>query len=168
MADVTKVKLGACSITANGVDLGHTIGGAEVTYTPEYKDMNVDLYGTTVFEKVLIGEMLQAKVALAESTIANLFKSIPQGVNGTTKLTIGAKAGKLSTVDAVAIVLHPLENASNDKSLDVVLHKAISSEPITLPFKWEDETVSEVTFTALLDESKSDGNYLGLIGDSTT
>lgn len=169
MADVTKVKLGVCSVTFNGVDLGHTIGGVEVSYEPEYHDTAVDLYGNTIVESWLIGEKFSAKVPLAEFTIANLAVAIPQGVTtGSTKHTMGAKAGKKSTVDAHPLVLHPIANAAGDRSEDVVFYKAIVINAITLAHKNEDEKIIEVEFLGLLDETKADGNYLGLIGDSTT
>jgi hypothetical protein len=31
MADVTNVQLGVCSVSYNGLDLGHTLGGVEVS-----------------------------------------------------------------------------------------------------------------------------------------
>jgi hypothetical protein len=38
---------------------------------------------------------------------------------------------------------------------------------VTLVHTNDDDKVIEVEFLALIDETKSDGNYLGLIGDST-
>jgi hypothetical protein len=48
------------------------------------------------------------------------------------------------------------------------MHKAVVSNTIELPYQNDGERIIEVEFTALLDESKSDGNYLGFLGDSTT
>ena len=168
MADITNVKVGVCDVTFNSVNLGHTIGGVEVTYEPVYKDVMVDAYGETIVEQYLIGEKLTAKVPLAESTIANMRNAIPQSTfagAANARITIGAKAGKKSTDDAAELVLHP--SGEGTRAFDIVLHKAISSEGITLSHTNDGEKVIEVTFTALLDETKSDGNYLGLIGDST-
>lgn len=169
MADITNVKVGACDVTYNGVDLGHTIGGVEVSYEPVYKDVMVDAYGETIVEKYLIGEKLTAKVPLAESTIANLRNAVPQSTfagAGNSRITVGAKAGKKATDDAYELVLHP--SGEGTRAFDIVLHKAYSSEAVTVSHTNDGEKVIEVTFQALLDESKSDGNYLGLIGDSTT
>lgn len=167
MADVTNVQVGPCSVTFNSTDLGHTKGGVEVSYEPVYKDVMVDKYGETVVEKYLVGEKLTAKVPLAEYTIANLKVAIPQGTlagAGNARLTVGAAAGKKATDDAAELVLHPLNEAGRD--YDIVLHKAIVGSSVVLPHKVDEEKIVEVTFEALLDESKSDGNYLGLIGDS--
>ena len=168
MADITKVKVGACDVSFNGVDLGHTIGGVEVSYEPEYKDVAVDKYGTTVVEKYLLGEKFMAKVPLAESTIANLRNAIPQSTfagAANARITIGAKAGKKATDDAYQLVLHP--SSEGTRAFDIVIYKAYVGSTVTLSHTNDGEKIVEVTFEALLDESKSDGNYLGLIGDST-
>lgn len=168
MADITKVKVGVCSVTFNSIDLGHTIGGVEVSYEPEYKDVSVDKYGSTVVEKYLIGEKFTAKVPLAESTIDNLRNAIPQSTfagAANARITIGAAAGKKATDDAYQLVLHP--TGEGTRAFDIVIYKAYVGSTITLSHTNDGEKIIEVTFEALLDETKSDGNYLGLIGDST-
>lgn len=168
MADVTNVQVGVCDVSFNGVDLGHTLGGVVVSYEPEYKEVTVDAYGNTPVEKYLIGERLTAKVPLAEFTVANLRNAIPQsqfaGV-ANARITIGAKSGKSARDDAYQLVLHPSREGT--RRHDVVFYKAYVDSAIELNHTKEDEKVIEVTFVALVDETKSDGNYLGLIGDST-
>lgn len=168
MADITNVQLGPCQVTFNGVDLGHTKGGVEVTYEPEHQDISVDAYGNTVVQKVLKGEKLMAKMKLAEYTIANLRVAMPQtefAGAANKRITIGHKAGQLATADAAQLVLHP--QAEGTRRHDVVLYKAYAASVVVLPHNNDEEKLIEVEFHALLDESKSDGNYLGLIGDST-
>lgn len=168
MADITNVEVGVCSVTYNGVDLGHTKGGVEVRYEPTYHDSMVDKYGETVIEKYLTGEKFTAVVPLAEYTIANLHKAIPQsGVAGAgdARTTIGANAGKKATDVAYELVLHPISEGT--RRHDIVMHKAYISSEVVLAHRVDEEKVIEVTFEALLDESKSDRNYLGMIGDST-
>ena len=169
MADVTKVQLGVCSVNYNNADLGHTQGGVEVIYKPTHKDIMVDLYGDTKVQQFLIGESLTAKVPLAEFTIANLRNAIPQSTFGgaaNTRITIGAKAGKSGVADAFQLVLHPVSQGTH--AYDIVFYKAYVASQITLKHTNKDEKIIEVVFEALLDETRSDGNYLGLIGDSTT
>lgn len=168
MADATKVKLGTCNIIANGTDVGHSAGGCEGSYEPTYTDITVDMYGSTPVNKVLTGEKMTAKVPFAESTLANLLLAIPQGTASATKLTIGSKAGKLASADAISLVLHPQANAAGDRSEDFVILKAVASSPVMLPYKNEGARVFEVTFEGIIDETKADGAYLGLIGDSAT
>ena len=168
MADVTNVQLGPCSVSYNNSDLGHTKGGVEVTYEPVYKDVSVDKYGETVVEKYLTGEKLSAKVPLAEFTIVNLKAAMPQGTYAgaaNARITLGKSAGQQAKVLAAQLVLHPLNQGT--RRHDVIFHKAYVASQVVLPHNLEDEKVIEVTFEALLDETKTDGNYLGMIGDST-
>lgn len=168
MASIDNVKLGVCNVTFNDVALGHTKGGVTVSYEPTYHDVSVDAYGETVVDKRLLGERLVATVPLAEATLANLQVAIPEGTTSGSKLTIGSSVGDSLADEAKELVLHPVENASDNLDDDVVFHKAVVSSTIELPYQNDGERIIEVEFVALLDESKSDGNYLGLIGDSTT
>lgn len=168
MADVTKVQVGVCSVVYNGLDLGHTIGGVEVIYKPKFKEIMVDLYGDTKVEQILVGEDLSAKVNLAEYTIANLRNSIPQATFGgaaNARITIGAKAGKSNKAVAYPLTLHPISQGT--LAYDVNFYKAAVANQVTLKHTNKDEKVIEIVFDALLDETRSDGNYLGMIGDST-
>ena len=47
MKDTQNIKIGACTVTVGGVDIGHTKGGATIVYTPEYVDIQADLWGNT-------------------------------------------------------------------------------------------------------------------------
>lgn len=168
MADITNVELGVCSVTFNSVDLGHTKGGVEATYEPEYKEVTVDKYGNTVIERYLIGEKWSVKVPLAEFTIPNLKVGVPQGSfagAANARLTIGATAGQASLVDSAQLVLHPISEGT--RRHDMVFHKAMVTSTVSIKHAVDEEKLIEVTFEALLDETKSDGNYLGFIGDST-
>lgn len=169
MADITKVKMGVCSVTFNGVDLGHTAGGVEATYEPEYSDIKVDKYGNTIADKILTGEKLTAKVPLTEKTIANLKVAMPNATfagAANSRITLGKSAGQRMSSVAAELVLHPI--AEGTRAYDVVIHKAVVTSEIMLSMKVDEQTVTEATFEGLIDETKSDGNYLGLIGDSTT
>jgi hypothetical protein len=168
MSGITNVKLGVCSAVFNDVDLGHTQGGVTVTYTPAYQVVKADKYGDTVVEKTLLGESLKAKVPLAETTLANLQVAIPEGTTDGSKVTIGSTVGDSLSDNAHQLVLHPIANAADNLDDDVVLHKAVVSNEIAIGFNNDGEKIFEVEFEALLDETKSDGNYLGFIGDSTT
>lgn len=167
MSDVTNVKVGVCDVYFNGTHLGHTQGGVEISYEPEYHEVAVDAYGSTPVEKYLMGERLTAVVPLAEYTQANLRIAMPQATSAGAgdRSTVGAKAGKQATTDAAQLILHPV--GESDNAFDVVFHQAYVDSVITVSHKNDEDRIIEVTFVALLDESKSDGNYLGFIGDSS-
>jgi hypothetical protein len=167
MADISNVKMGVCSVSLDGTDLGHTKGGVTVEYEPVIQDITVDKYGETPSEKVLTGEHLRATVPLAESTIANIGNAIPAGTTTDSKITLGGQVGDRLLALAGELVLHPIANDSDDLSEDVVIYKAVAVETVELPFMVDEERVVEVTFEGMIDESRSDGDMLGLIGDST-
>jgi hypothetical protein len=166
MSSIENVKLGPCDLIVDGVNVGHTKEGSELNYEPEFHDVTVDKYGNTIAEKVLVGEMVSVKVKIAESTLANLKVAMPLGaIVSAKRITFGSDAGVRMGASAKAVVLHPQGETTN--AADVVLYKAISSEPIAVPYKIDEERAFEVTFTALIDETKSNGNRLFMIGDST-
>lgn len=170
MSDATNIKIGACSVVLGTTNLGHTKGGVEVTYSPEYADITADQFGNTVIDKALIGEAMTVKVPLTESQVANLAIAMPLGeLDGATdgRLTIGKDAGARLAAEAAKLVLHPLVNAANDLSDDIVIHKAVVHGEVVLPFMVDEQRVIEVEFIALIDTTKSTGNYLGHMGDST-
>lgn len=168
MADATKIQLGVCTVTYKGVDLGHTIGGVVVTYSPEFHETQVDKYGKSNVEKFLVGEKLSAKVSLAEYTIANLLNAINQGVAAADDaVTMGSIAGKKASANAGLLVLHPQNAAANDtRAYDVSIYKAVVTNELAIEHKNDGERVLPVEFDGLVDENRSDGNFLGFIGDS--
>ncbi len=168
MGNILNVKLGTCKVYFKGVDMGHTIGGAEVTYSPEYQETKVDQY-TGVAERWLVGEKLSAKIPLAESTLVQLRAAMTHATDAADDaITLGSYAGKRSSTLAGLLVLHPIANAANNYDDDVAIYKAHSSGEIVLPFKNDGEKIIEVTFDGLVDEGRTDGNLLGFIGDSVT
>lgn len=168
MADITQVRVGVCSVTFNGVDLGLTKGGVTVSYEPTFHEISVDQYGETVVDAVLTGEKFTAKVPLAESTIANLKVAIPNATfagAANKRITIGKTSGTRQSTVAAQLVLHPQNEGTRVN--DIVLYKAFVNSTVELAHTIDGEKVIECEFMALLDSTKSDGNYLGLIGDST-
>lgn len=168
MADATKIQLGICSVTYKGVDLGHTFGGAEFIYTPDFHETSPDLYGTSITEKFLVGERVKVKLSLGEFTIANLQAAINQAtLQGDDAVSVGSKAGKRSSANAGLLVLHPVNSPANDtRQYDVSIYKAIVANELSIVHKNDGEKVLPVEFEGLIDENRTDGNLLAFIGDS--
>lgn len=168
MADVTNVDIGPCSVSLQGIDLGHTEGGVEVTYEPEFVDLHVDQYGNTNVESALLGEKLSAKCMLAEVTIANLHRAITNSTLATSgankMLKLGTDAGVLQSQFGGQLILHPLHNLANDLSEDWTLYKVVVKANITDKRSPDDQRLWEVTFDAMIDEAKASGNRLGHYG----
>lgn len=169
MGDLSNIQIGRQIMTYGSTDLGHTDGGCEFTYEPEYTDIVVDAFGNTVADKVLLGEAVKVKVPLAEPTLDRLKMAIPTGTlvgtTGSQKLTIGSAPGKKLSDMAQELKLHPAWLETADASFDITLYKAVIISEVSLPYKKDEKTVYEVEFLALIDETKEDGDYLACIGD---
>lgn len=171
MANISNVRIGACSVTFGGVSLGHTKDGVEFSFKRSFEDLMVDQYGETVVDKALKGQELTIKCYLAEPNVANLSVAIPEGeyVTGMagSRIGLGTDAGYTLRGNADELVIHPLKNAVNDTSEDIVIYKAVSIETIPMMYKIDSQRIIEVTFLALVDETYSSGRRLGHIGDAT-
>lgn len=71
------VKLGVCKVFYDGVDLGFTKGGVEVTVETETHEVQVDQYGNTPINEYIMGRTVAVSVPLAETTLDNLVKIMP-------------------------------------------------------------------------------------------
>lgn len=152
-ADIQNVKIGACSVTFGGTDLGHTKGGVEVSIKTKKADITVDETGETPRDFSLLGEEITVKVRLAETQVANLANILPMATleAGNAGLQVGSKAGKRFAQYAKELVLRPIGNT--DDSEDVILYKAISLSEVSVPYTNDEERVIEVEFQALWDET---------------
>jgi hypothetical protein len=167
-ADIDNIDLGPCIVYWNGVDMGHTIGGCSLNYSPEFHETKVDRHAGAV-ERWLTGEKLSAVVPLAESTLANINRSAAHStLHGSSNVSFGTVTGKRASDVAGTLVLHPVANATNDKSDDAVIWKAHATSDVVIDYKPDGEKILNTTFEGLVDEARGDGKYLGLIGDSAS
>lgn len=78
MASSTKnVRLGACRVYYDGIDLGFTKGGVEVEVTTTTHDVTVDQMGETPISSLITGRTITANVPMAETTLENLVAVMP-------------------------------------------------------------------------------------------
>ena len=150
--------------------LGQTLGGVEFTLERNFEDLTVDKFGVAPVDKVFTGNNLMIKAYLAEPTKSNISKAATEGLyasQGTdSKLGIGAQAGLLMSTDAGILRLHPRGTTPSDRNNDIYIWKAVSIEAINLPFKVDEQRILEVTWQALVDENRPNGEHLGRIGDA--
>lgn len=165
MSEVLNVKLGVCDVYIGGRHVGHTIGGVKVKYTPEFHETKVDEF-TGPAERWLIGEQLTAMVPMAEATLTNIKEAITHGRTISNGVSIGSRTGKRSSTATEALLLHPIANLSTNKADDVTIYRAHVVNEIELAFTNDGERIIEAEFGGLVDQSRVDGNLLGLIGDS--
>jgi hypothetical protein len=108
MSDTKNVKLGVCTVTFDGVDLGYTKGGVEVEVQTETKQVTVDQFGTSPINEYIMGRSVMARVPLAETTLENLVRIMPGstlvatgGVKATGTITVAA--GNASAADTITV-----------------------------------------------------------------
>lgn len=165
-ADIANVRLGQCDITYKSQALGHTKGGVEITIANDVKTATVDNYGTSPIAARHNGTRVEIKTTLAEYVYASLLKVINGAVDADTggSVAIGTAAG--TELTGGTLLLHP-SNAA-DTTLDITAWKAVIIGESKLPFKVDEETVYEVTWLALCDTTKADGQKLIRFGIPTT
>lgn len=170
MASISNVRIGAASVTFDGNSLGHTKDGVEFSFKRTFEDLMVDQYGETVVDKALKGQELTIKCYLAEPNTSNLSIAIPEGDYSvgdvSERLGVGTDAGDTLRQYAKELVIHPLKNADDDDSEDIVVYKAVSVEAVPMMYKIDSQRIIEVTFLALVDETNGSGRRLGHIGSA--
>lgn len=80
------IKLGVCNVFFDGVDLGLTKGGVEVSVSTETYEVTVDQYGATPVDELIRGRSVMARVPLVETTLENMTRIMP----GSRLITDGA------------------------------------------------------------------------------
>lgn len=173
MANLSNLYVAAGStVTLGGVDLGHTVDGAEVSFEREFVEVKTDLYGNTPVDYVLSGNKATVKLKLAEITPGTLSYALPEADydegSADDQVHFGTQAGySLRDNNALELVITP-QGKNDDDNRTITFFKAVSTEPVTFSYKIDEQTVYEVTFTALVDESRNatDGRLLGRVGPS--
>ena len=170
--DAANVKIGVCSITFKGTDLGFTQGGVEVEVATESHKTLVDQFGTTPIAENITGRSCVVRVPLAETTLENLVALMP----GATLVTDGVDSNK-KRVDVTSgvgtdllaaageLTLHPKALAASDLSEDFRLPLASTPGAINFAYKTDEERIFNVEFTAYVDTSNND--MLFSFGDTT-
>lgn len=171
MPDVSKVKLGACKVTWNNVDLGYTKGGVEVEITTAKKKIMIDQFGETEVNEYIMGRSVMVRVPLAESDLTLLASVIPGstlvtnvGPPAKKKLNIPTGSGVSLRDLAEQLVLHPANELATYKDEDFVIPLATASGDITFAYRHDEERVFNVEFVGYADNVTG---LLAIIGDPT-
>lgn len=174
MANTQNLEIGPAKLTwgtgGSAVDLGHTLEGVEVEYEGDFQEILADYYGTSLVNQALVGEALRVTAQLAEPTLANVgraaFSSTPESGDDTDpgRVNIGRLAGFMLGDNAQQLRVHPLNRADADTGKDWVIYRAVVTESFTMGYTVDDQRVLEVTFEALVDESKPETRLLGHFG----
>lgn len=166
--NIQNVTIGAATITWGGNTLGHTLGGAKLTFDRKFTELEVDKYGKTPVELALNGQDLQIEMTLAEPIVDYIFNSIPEGTLLTggvgKKLGFGVDAGATLRQYAKQLILHPNALPNTNVSQDIVIYQAVSDTKLEMDYVVDKQRVFKVTFRALVDENRGNGFRLGQMG----
>lgn len=170
MANLNNLYVAAGStITFGGVDLGHTVDGTEIELQRSLTKVKTDIYGDTPVDYVVMGQGATVTLKLAEIVPGTLAYALPEADYDVgaadDQIHFGAKAGYSLRNDALELVITPQGN-NTDGAKTITLFKAVSTDPVKFAYKIDEQTVYEVKFEALVDESRNatDGRLLGRIG----
>lgn len=172
MASSRNIQLGSCTAVLHHpslgtVTFGHTIGGVKVTIGQEFHDTKVDQFGETILERFLIGETMRAEFGVAEYNLTNLRAALPHAtLAGDDAVTIGSNAGKRTSTKAGLLVLTPIDQEEQDIVGQVGIYKAVQTNSLEIENKNDGERLIPCVFDGFPDENRTDGNFLGFIGDS--
>ena len=177
MGDFDSIKIGVCdaywtpSGQANEIFLGLTKGGCELTYTPEWYDLQVDRYGNSQTDAALVGESIAVTIPLAETDMRKIemFSHTSSKVTGSdsnSKLTFGRFPGFRLGQKAGRLRLHPVA-MGRDNSEDVIIYKAVNKAPLQLNYKLDEERIFRTEFIGMIQRKHVNGAMLWEIGDST-
>jgi hypothetical protein len=169
-SDTKNVKLGVCKVKFDGVDLGYTKGGVEVSVTTETHKVMIDQFGKTPINEYVMGRQVTVKVPLAETTLTNLVAIMPgatlitDGVDPTKKVVNVPTGIGTNLLDiAETLVLHPTGLPDSNKAEDFTVFKAATAGALQFAYKLEDERIFNVEFTGYPD---ADGKMFA-IGDTS-
>ena len=152
-SDTKNVKLGVCRVSYNGVDLGYTKGGVEVSVKTETHKVLIDQFGKTPINEYVMGREVTVKCPLAETTLDNLVKIMPGATLATDTVDPLKKVVNVNTGIGInlrdiaqTLVLHPINKADTDKSDDFTVFKAATAGQLQFSYQLENERIFSCEF----------------------
>lgn len=168
------IRLGTCKILVGDigseVDLGLTIGGVEVEVTTDTQPTTVDQFGDAIVKETIRGRNIIMRTQLAETTLENMAAIMPGGTLITDGTDPAKKKVEVTTAVGVDLlnssermVLHPIENAENDKSEDFIIPRASTAGGLSFAYSKDNERVFNTEYRGYPDAN----GLLFIYGDET-
>jgi hypothetical protein len=156
--------------TADWRNVGYTMNGLELQFTPDFGEVQVDqLLDTARFYKQ--GMQVSMVTAFAEGTLENLVVAIASKegdlVEGATEDTLFLNSGDLGEVPVERAMIavgpgsgDPAATGANAVERVYVAHRALSIESVTASAKRDEPTMFEVSFRLLPADNGSYGKIV--------
>lgn len=177
------IKMGTCSISYKGTDLGLTSGGVEVEVTTSKKEIKVDQFGDTVANEFIMGRNITVKAPLAETTLQNIAALMPgatlvadaantgtigsPNVGDKYKVTITSGTGVSLFDSAGELILHPIDKDVSDVSEDLTIPLAATAGELSFAYKYDEERIFNAEFKGYPDNNATPKGLLFIYGDKT-
>jgi len=153
----TNIVVGAATVSLDGVDVGHTKGGATFRYEPDFFDVISDQsVGVVVKPRSL--ERMFVTTTFLEMTLANIRKALMQPIENLSGSTLTLGYNNVCWVDEVVIVL--VGKSPNCGTRTVTFNKAVSIGVKEYNFSREEESSLEVEFECLKDSNGEFGSII--------
>lgn len=164
MSSAANMKTGPCEVYINAASAGYTEGDVTFNDGLQTRERKVSQFGNLVLDLIGTGQNPTITVRMAEPTLANLKLWMPEGSSTGNSVYFGKKPGWKASDYAVRLALLPIKSAGQE---EIVLFKAVVQSRGQVGINSENDRVYEVTFLGLVDETKTDGKYLGYIASPT-
>jgi len=167
--DLTKIKSGPCKISFDEGDghetVGHTMEGIRFNVQYDLRKRMVDEYGTNTAQMIHQGENIEISTTLAETTLKVISIVFAWGYQISATMWGWGRTPGLDGDDVgKELLIHPLAMLA-DTAEDVTFWKTVPSNAAEVQFGViTADRVYGITFTAMIDESRSNGYLLGRIG----
>lgn len=151
----TNVNIGPCWVTYNNVDLGFTKGGVKIGADISESEVKVDQNALPI-DGLITDLKIRVTVPLVEWTPANIALAFPGStIVGTTnkKVVLKDPGGLSMKENAKALLLHPTDLPSNNKSEDFLFPKAFPKINGEITYDPENPKVLELVFTVFYDDT---------------
>jgi hypothetical protein len=166
--DVKTFDLGPGRLKLNGVDIGFTMGGVEVSAKYMKGDLTADYFGKVAVDRVNIGSEFTIKTKLAQITAESFKKAFPYAsIVGTTVKTVlfGNNVGEHDIDIAAPLVFHPVNRLETDLTHDWTFHLVLANGESAIKYDAENQISLDVTFQVYPDLSKPDKSMWAIYGD---
>jgi hypothetical protein len=160
------IKIGVCDCfwrpratqsnpTPDEIYLGLAKGGCELTYTPNWHEIQVDQFGKTATESVLIGEDIKVKVPLAETDLSKL----ELFAHTSTKIIDGITSGVTQIETATVVGTIGASGAGN--ATVVVTAFGMPNSPKTLSVAVSNDDTASLVAGKIRDACITDSDIAG-------
>ena len=149
------LRLGACRVTLNGVDLGWTRDGISLGLKTTTKKTEIDHFGAVEIRERVTTRALTIKTSLLAvqlNTLISVFYNAGIAVAGNTA-GVSSGYGLVLSQGGVSMSLHPVDKPDNDISEDIFVPVVTTSGNLDYTFKGDTERAFGVEFLGYPDST---------------